>query len=107
MNETVKGTAGASPTIDTPGVGHNSGANDQLKSFVERIERLEEEKSGIATDIRDVYGEAKGKGFDVKIMRAVVRLRKKDAAQRAEEDALLDLYLHALGMLELKEAGMD
>ncbi|HEX9904320.1 MAG TPA: DUF2312 domain-containing protein [Propylenella sp.] len=73
-------------------------AAGQLKSFVERIERLEEEKKGIADDIRDVYAEAKGQGFDSKIMRQVVRLRKKDAAERQEEEALLDLYLHALGM---------
>ena len=73
-------------------------AAGQLKSFVERIERLEEEKKGIADDIRDVYAEAKGQGFDTKIMRQVLRLRKKDAAERQEEEALLDLYLHALGM---------
>ena len=69
-----------------------------LKSFVERIERLEEEKKGIADDIRDVFAEAKGQGFDTKIMRQVIRLRKKDVAERQEEEALLDLYMHALGM---------
>jgi uncharacterized protein (UPF0335 family) len=73
-------------------------ASRQLKSFVERIERLEEEKKGIADDIRDVFAEAKGQGFDTKIMRQVIRLRKKDASERQEEEALLDLYLHALGM---------
>jgi uncharacterized protein (UPF0335 family) len=74
-------------------------ASRQLRSFVERIERLEEEKKGIADDIRDVFAEAKGQGFDTKVMRQVIRLRKKDAAERQEEEALLDLYLHALGMI--------
>jgi len=73
-------------------------ASKQLKSFVERIERLEEEKKGIADDIRDVFAEAKGQGFDTKVMRQVIRLRKKDVAERQEEEALLDLYMHALGM---------
>ena len=78
----------------------NSGgvAGGQLKSFIERIERLEEEKKGIADDIRDVFAEAKGQGFDTKVMRQVIRLRKKDASEREEEEALLDLYMHALGM---------
>lgn len=79
-------------------------ASRQLKSFVERIERLEEEKKGIADDIRDVFAEAKGSGFDTKVMRQVIRLRKKDVAERQEEEALLDLYLHALGMTPLEEA---
>lgn len=74
-------------------------AAGQLKSFVERIERLEEEKKGIADDIRDVFAEAKGQGFDTKIMRQVIKLRKKDTAERQEEEALLDLYMHALGMV--------
>jgi uncharacterized protein (UPF0335 family) len=78
-------------------------AAGQLKSFVERVERLEEEKKGIADDIRDVYGEAKAQGFDTKIMRQVVRLRKKDTAERQEEEALLDLYMHALGMAPASE----
>ena len=73
-------------------------AAGQLKAFIERIERLEEEKKGIADDIRDVYAEAKGNGYDPAIMRLVVRIRKKDTAERAEEEALLDMYLHALGM---------
>ena len=80
-------------------------ASKQLKSFVERIERLEEEKKGIADDIRDVFAEAKGQGFDTKIMRQVIRLRKKDNAERQEEEALLDLYLHALGMISSGNAG--
>ncbi len=74
-------------------------AADQLRLFIERIERLEEEKKGIADDIRDVFAEAKGQGFDTKVMRQVIRLRKRDVAERQEEEALLDLYLHALGML--------
>jgi uncharacterized protein (UPF0335 family) len=74
-------------------------AKDHLKAFVERIERLEEEKKTIADDIRDVYAEAKGTGFDVKALRAVVRLRKQDADERKEQEAILETYLHALGML--------
>ncbi len=70
----------------------------QLKALVERIERLEEERKALADDIRDVYAEAKGNGFDTKILRTVIRLRKQDRAEREEQDALLDLYLHALGM---------
>jgi uncharacterized protein (UPF0335 family) len=73
-------------------------AKEHLKSFIERIERLEEEKAALAADIREVYSEAKGTGFDVKIMRQVVRLRKLDTADRQEQDAILDLYLSALGM---------
>jgi uncharacterized protein (UPF0335 family) len=79
-------------------------AAGQLKSFVERIERLEEEKKGIADDIRDVFAEAKGQGFDTKVMRQVIRLRKKDTAERQEEEALLDLYMHALGMVPTETA---
>lgn len=74
-------------------------AKDQLKAFVERIERLEEEKSQTAGDIKDVYAEAKGSGFDVKTLRKVVALRKLDANERAEADAILETYLAALGML--------
>jgi uncharacterized protein (UPF0335 family) len=73
-------------------------AADQLRQFVARIERLEEEKAGLAADIRDVYAEAKGNGFDVKILRQVIRLRKLDKHELQEQDALLDLYMHALGM---------
>jgi uncharacterized protein (UPF0335 family) len=70
----------------------------QLRSFVERIERLDEEKRTIADDIKDVYAEAKGNGFDVKIMRKVVSLRRQDLNKRREEEEILDLYLSALGM---------
>ena len=73
-------------------------ARDQIKSIVERIERLEEEKKAIADDIKEVYAEAKGNGFDTKSLRTVIRLRKQDAAERQEQEALLDLYLHSLGM---------
>jgi uncharacterized protein (UPF0335 family) len=74
-------------------------AKDQLKAFVERIERLEEEKKAIADDIRDVYAEAKGNGYDVKAMRQVVRLRKQDKDERAEYEAVLETYMHALGLI--------
>ena len=71
---------------------------DRLKSFVERIEKLEEERKAIGGDIRDVYSEAKGVGYDIKTMRKIVSLRGMDAADRAEQEALLDTYKHALGM---------
>ena len=74
-------------------------AKDHLKAFVERIERLEEEKKTIADDVRDVYAEAKAIGFDVKALRAIVRLRKVDADERKEHEAILETYMHALGML--------
>jgi uncharacterized protein (UPF0335 family) len=74
-------------------------AKDHLKAFVERVERLEEEKKTIADDIRDVYAEAKGNGFDVKALRQVVRLRKQDVDERKEQEAILETYLQALGML--------
>ena len=70
----------------------------QLKSLIERIERLEEEKTALAADIREIYSEAKGHGFDTKIMRQVVRLRKLDRADRQEQEAILELYMGALGM---------
>ena len=78
-------------------------AREQLKSIVERIERLEEERKTIGDDIRDVYAEAKANGFDAKVLRQVVRIRKQDLAERQEQDAIRDLYLHALGMI--REAG--
>ena len=74
-------------------------AKDQLKAFVERIERLEEEKKTISDDIRDVYAEAKGNGFDVKVLRTIVRMRKQDANERAEQETILETYMQALGML--------
>lgn len=79
--------------------GHNSVAADQLKAVIGRIERLEEEKKTIADDIRDIYAESKGNGLDVKALRTIVRLRKMDANDRAEQDAILETYLQAMGML--------
>ncbi|ASP70330.1 DUF2312 domain-containing protein [Sinorhizobium meliloti] len=76
-------------------------ARDQLRAFIQRIERLEEEKKTIADDIKDVYGEAKSMGFDAKILRKVISIRKQDADERAEQEAILDTYLHALGMIQL------
>jgi len=73
-------------------------AAGQLKSVIERIERLEEEKAALAADIREVYAEAKGNGFDTKIIRQVIRIRRLDNADRQEQEAVLDLYLSALGM---------
>jgi uncharacterized protein (UPF0335 family) len=73
-------------------------AKDQLKSFVDRIERLNEEREALSTDIREVYAEAKGTGFDIKILRQVIRMRKMDKADFQEQEAILDLYLSALGM---------
>ncbi|WP_210388034.1 DUF2312 domain-containing protein [Ciceribacter sp. L1K22] len=75
-------------------------ARDQLRAFVERIERLEEERKSVADDIKDVYGEAKAMGFDTKILKKVIALRKKDEQERLEEDLILDTYLHALGMID-------
>jgi len=72
---------------------------NQLRQFVEQIERLEEEKKGIAEDIRDKFAEAKAVGFDVKALRQIIRLRKKSKTDRDEEDAILETYMHALGML--------
>lgn len=74
-------------------------AKDQLKAFVERVERLEEEKKTIGDDIRDVYAEAKANGFDVKALRVIVRLRKQDVEERKEHEAIVETYMHALGML--------
>ncbi len=83
------------------GPGHNSGtdaADDRLRLFVERVERLEEEKKGIADDIRDVYSEAKANGYDAKIMRQIVRLRAMKPDDRREMEAVLDVYKNALGI---------
>lgn len=74
-------------------------AQGKLKSFIERIERLEEDRAAVTSDLKEVYAEAKGEGFDTKILRKVVRLRKQDKAKRQEEDALVDLYLSAIGGL--------
>lgn len=77
-------------------IGHNSG--QRLKSFLERVERLEEEKARLADDIKEIFAEAKAVGFDAKTMRKLIRLRKMDAEKRREEDELLSLYKSAVGM---------
>lgn len=101
-----------SEATETPGVGHNSGdagepaeagtvggiAPDILRAYIERIERLEEEKKNLAADIREIYAEAKGNGFEPKIMRKIVSLRRMDQADRTEEEELLDLYRRAVGV---------
>jgi uncharacterized protein (UPF0335 family) len=74
-------------------------AVDQLKSIIERIERLEEEKKAISEDIKDVYAESKGNGFDVKALRTIIRLRKQDPNERQEEESILETYMNALGMI--------
>ena len=79
-------------------------AQDQLRSIVERIEHLEEEKNAIAGDIKEVYAEAKGNGFDTKVLRQVIRIRKQDRSERLEQEAILDLYMNALGMAPMAEA---
>ena len=73
--------------------------SERLKSIIERIERLEEEKNGIASDIKDVYSEAKGAGYDAKIIREIVRIRKMEQAKRMEQDELVRTYMHAFGMI--------
>jgi uncharacterized protein (UPF0335 family) len=74
-------------------------AKDQLKAIIERVERLEEEKKAISDDIRDVFAEAKVNGFDVKALRTIVKMRKQDTNERQEQEAILETYMHALGML--------
>jgi uncharacterized protein (UPF0335 family) len=74
-------------------------AKDQLKAIVERIERLEEEKKSTSDDIREIYQEAKGNGYDIKALRTIVRMRKQDANERAEQESILETYMQALGML--------
>ena len=90
----------------------NIGANskEQLKSIIERVERLEEDKAAIASDIKDVFLEAKGNGYDVPALKAIIKLRKEDANKRAERETILETYMHALGMLAdlpLGQAAMD
>lgn len=83
-------------------IGHNSAtavAADQLRAIIERVERLEEDKKAISDDIRDIYAEAKGNGYDVKALRTIVRLRRQDADERAEQEAILDAYKVAMGMV--------
>lgn len=82
------------------GPGHNSAVpREQLKSIIERVEKLEEEKKATASDIRDVYAEAKGNGYDVKALRTIVRMRAQDSEERREQASVLETYMHALGMI--------
>jgi uncharacterized protein (UPF0335 family) len=90
MNEAPK-KDGIATGVEEVNAGH-------LRAFIERIERLEEEKKALSDDIKDVYGEAKGNGFDVKVMRKIISLRRQDRDKRMEEETILDLYLAALGM---------
>lgn len=82
------------------GVGSSGVARDRLKTFIERVERLEEEKKAITDDMKEIFAEAKGEGFDVKVIRKIITIRKQDSNERAEQEAITDLYLHALGMKE-------
>jgi len=95
METAATATATAAAAAEQPAMKFGK---EQLKAFIERVERLEEEKKAIADDIRDVYAEAKGSGFDVKALRAIVRLRKQDTDERREQQAILETYMHALGM---------
>ena len=79
--------------------GHNSVNKDQVRSIVERVERLEEEKAVLVSDIKDVFTEAKGNGYDVKALRTIVRMRKQDPNDRAEQETILEIYMHAMGMI--------
>jgi uncharacterized protein (UPF0335 family) len=94
--------------MSEPSIGHNSDATespatklskDKVRSIIERLERLEEEKKTLSDEVRDVYAEAKGNGFDVKALRTIVRMRKQDAKERAEQDIILETYMHAMGMI--------
>jgi uncharacterized protein (UPF0335 family) len=84
--------------MDDAAFNTESVAADQLKAFIERVERLNEELEGIKGDIKDVFSEAKGNGFDVKILKRIISLCKKDHSERMEEEAVLELYMNALGM---------
>jgi uncharacterized protein (UPF0335 family) len=97
MEECPMATAAATAEKEPPATRF---AKDQLRAFIERVERLEEEKKALADDIRDVFAEAKGTGFDVKALRAVLKLRKQDVDERREHETILETYLHALGMLD-------
>lgn len=79
-------------------VSSDSVAQDQLRAFIERIERMEEEKKAISDDIKEIYAEAKGNGFDTKVLRQIISIRKQDSNERMEQEALLELYMAALGM---------
>jgi uncharacterized protein (UPF0335 family) len=93
--------------MSEPTIGHNSEAEqpatvyakDQIRSIIERVERLEEEKKVIISDVSDIFKEAKGNGLDVKALRTIVRMRKMDASDRQEQETILETYMHALGMI--------
>jgi uncharacterized protein (UPF0335 family) len=85
-------------TLEKPGADVGGVAADRLRSIVERIERLEEERKALASDIKDIYSEAKSAGFDVKVLRQLIRIRKQETADVEEQETLLDLYRRALGM---------
>jgi uncharacterized protein (UPF0335 family) len=89
---------GAKLMLEKNPIATESVAADQLKALIERIERLEEEKAGIAGDIKEIYAEAKGTGFDTKAIRKIISLRKQDYSERQEQEAILELYMQALGM---------
>ena len=93
VEDEIEGEEQKLKTTSTRTVGTTA---DRLRSFIQRIERLEEDKKGIADDIKEVYGEAKGEGFDVKVLRKVIALRKKDPEEIAEEEELLELYMSAI-----------
>lgn len=95
MTPEIASNTGIAPTSDSA----HSFAKGQLKAIVERIERLEEEKKTISDDIKDIYGEAKGNGFDVKVLRTIIRMRKQDASDRQEQETTLEVYMQALGMV--------
>jgi uncharacterized protein (UPF0335 family) len=95
MNDVTPASTAHGSTDRAAGIGGI--AAERLRSFVQRIERLEEDKAGLVQDLREVYAEARGEGFDVKVMRKLIGLRKRDPRQRREEDELLELYLSALG----------
>ena len=92
-------TSFATKGIDMEDIAATGVAGEELKQFIERIERLEEEKKAISDDIKEVFGEMKGRGYDVKVVRQVLRIRKTDRAERQEQEAILDLYLNALGIV--------
>ena len=94
----ANGLVSAAFEISSSPMAKSGFAKDQLKSFINRIERLEEERAALSADIREVYSEAKGNGFDTKIMRQVIRMRKLDKADFQEQEAMLDLYLTAMDM---------
>lgn len=85
--------------MNEPQAGHNVVSKDQIRSIIERVERLNEEKKTITSDIGDIFKEAKGNGYDVKALRMIIRLRCQDANERAEQETILETYMHALGML--------